>query len=324
MDFLVITSLAGYTVKWGAVQIIRSLLKVKNMTHLLILILFLALIFAGINLFVEIQLLKKYGKSFFYFVYTTFCLNMEIGKDLLINYLSGNMNISELLIGKITAIADVISFLLLFSAAGVLFYAISASPRRRKNVVIFIIASFILFISIKMISKIFAVKVVIGTKVFFLVVMFFVVSLLFFKTATHSLESNIPNQKRYNLFLLGMILLLMFSTVSLNRALNILIFSVAMMFFNGLGVFFMNGKLSTVSNYNEEIKISGEIITTYALTRREVEIINLIAQRLSNKEIAARLNISEGTVKNHNYNIFQKTQVKSRVELLGLLNTNTD
>jgi len=50
------------------------------------------------------------------------------------------------------------------------------------------------------------------------------------------------------------------------------------------------------------------------LTRREVEIVGLIEDGLSNKEIAARLNIEVQTVKNHVHNILDKLQVDGRRE----------
>ncbi|MBL7926996.1 MAG: response regulator transcription factor [Bacteroidia bacterium] len=52
------------------------------------------------------------------------------------------------------------------------------------------------------------------------------------------------------------------------------------------------------------------------LTQREIEVIKLIAQELSNAEIGARLFISERTVETHRKNIFRKTQAKS---VLGLV-----
>lgn len=48
------------------------------------------------------------------------------------------------------------------------------------------------------------------------------------------------------------------------------------------------------------------------LSPREVEVLELVALRLSNKEIAARLSISEHTVKNHLKNILAKLQLSSR------------
>ena len=51
------------------------------------------------------------------------------------------------------------------------------------------------------------------------------------------------------------------------------------------------------------------------LTRREVEIAELIEQGLSNKEIAARLVIELGTVKNHVHNILEKVGVARRQDI---------
>ncbi|MDI3341242.1 MAG: response regulator transcription factor [Sphaerobacter sp.] len=48
------------------------------------------------------------------------------------------------------------------------------------------------------------------------------------------------------------------------------------------------------------------------LSPREVEVLELVALRLSNKEIAERLCISEHTVKNHLKNILAKLQLSSR------------
>ncbi|MCA9946744.1 MAG: response regulator transcription factor [Ardenticatenaceae bacterium] len=63
------------------------------------------------------------------------------------------------------------------------------------------------------------------------------------------------------------------------------------------------------------------------LSDRELEILQLIAQGLSNPEIAARLFLAEGTVKNYVSNILQKTDTRDRTQAvlkaqsLGLLNS---
>jgi DNA-binding NarL/FixJ family response regulator len=51
------------------------------------------------------------------------------------------------------------------------------------------------------------------------------------------------------------------------------------------------------------------------LTPRELEIVRLVAARLDNQEIAARLSISVGTVKIHLHHVFDKLQLRGRYEL---------
>ncbi len=51
------------------------------------------------------------------------------------------------------------------------------------------------------------------------------------------------------------------------------------------------------------------------LTPRERQILRMVADGMRNKEIAQQLEISEGTVKIHLHNIYEKVDVDSRVEL---------
>jgi len=51
-----------------------------------------------------------------------------------------------------------------------------------------------------------------------------------------------------------------------------------------------------------------------ALTRREMEILQLVSEGLSNKEIGTSLSITEGTVKNHVHNSLEKLQMENRVQ----------
>jgi DNA-binding NarL/FixJ family response regulator len=55
---------------------------------------------------------------------------------------------------------------------------------------------------------------------------------------------------------------------------------------------------------------------TMMLTPREIEIVRMVAQGLRNKAIAERLSISEGTVKVHLHNIYDKFGVDGRLELV--------
>jgi len=59
----------------------------------------------------------------------------------------------------------------------------------------------------------------------------------------------------------------------------------------------------------------GKLPNAVRMTKREREIIVLIAEAMSNKEIAERLNLSTHTVKSHIHNILEKLALHSRLEI---------
>lgn len=84
-------------------------------------------------------------------------------------------------------------------------------------------------------------------------------------------------------------------------------------------------RLLAIASSNIPKTIRDEImsITSYTadipeikLTRRELEIANLCAKGLLNKEIADHLNISQRTVENHKNNLFKKLGINNTVELM--------
>lgn len=54
------------------------------------------------------------------------------------------------------------------------------------------------------------------------------------------------------------------------------------------------------------------------ITRRELEILELIAQGMSNREIAGKLYVSENTVKTHSSRVFDKLGAKRRTQAVQL------
>lgn len=54
------------------------------------------------------------------------------------------------------------------------------------------------------------------------------------------------------------------------------------------------------------------------LSKRELEVVHCLAQGLTNREIAERLGLSQHTIKNYLFRIFDKLGVSSRIELLFL------
>ncbi len=70
--------------------------------------------------------------------------------------------------------------------------------------------------------------------------------------------------------------------------------------------------------------VSPEVLLSHVpgllpLTSREMEMLTLVVQGASNKEIADRSSISERTVKTHLYRVYRKLNVKSRTKAIALL-----
>lgn len=60
--------------------------------------------------------------------------------------------------------------------------------------------------------------------------------------------------------------------------------------------------------------LNGEKLAELGITQREHEVLGLVAEGLSNKEIAERLFISENTIKTHSSRLFDKLGVNRRVQ----------
>lgn len=61
-----------------------------------------------------------------------------------------------------------------------------------------------------------------------------------------------------------------------------------------------------------------ELVETYALTRRETEVLSLVLQGQNNEEILAKLMVSRHTLLKHLQNLYRKCGVSSRWDLLRL------
>jgi NarL family two-component system response regulator LiaR len=67
---------------------------------------------------------------------------------------------------------------------------------------------------------------------------------------------------------------------------------------------------------NENFVLDTSLVTQLELGKRELEILNLLAQGHSNQEIAAKLFVSVSTVKTHIQNLFEKLDVKRRIQAI--------
>jgi DNA-binding NarL/FixJ family response regulator len=69
---------------------------------------------------------------------------------------------------------------------------------------------------------------------------------------------------------------------------------------------------SLLSGPTGSLKVGGMSL----LSKRELEVVHCLAEGLTNREIAKRLKLSQHTVKNHLFRVFDKLGVSNRIELL--------
>ena len=72
----------------------------------------------------------------------------------------------------------------------------------------------------------------------------------------------------------------------------------------------------------QELEDEGGTPDMNVLSRRELDIVQLIKEGLSSKEIAIRLDISLKTVEVHRYNILKKLSLKNTAALVNFINVH--
>jgi DNA-binding CsgD family transcriptional regulator len=86
-----------------------------------------------------------------------------------------------------------------------------------------------------------------------------------------------------------------------------------------VGSFFFAGRFLNTDPLLREGRVTDACRERFGLTAREAEIIEELLDGKTNQKLADTLFISRKTVENHLYNIFQKMDVKNRVQLIGTL-----
>jgi DNA-binding CsgD family transcriptional regulator len=124
---------------------------------------------------------------------------------------------------------------------------------------------------------------------------------------------------------------LQYRYILIDHALEIYIGAIALIF-TGLGIWLAlklaRPKVQTVVvekevyitptngvNGNGDVANEEELAKS-GLSKRELEVLQLIAEGLSNQEIAARLFVSLNTIKTHSSRIFEKLDVKRRTQAI--------
>jgi DNA-binding NarL/FixJ family response regulator len=60
------------------------------------------------------------------------------------------------------------------------------------------------------------------------------------------------------------------------------------------------------------------------LTKRELEVVDLISEGMSNKEIAQQLHIATFTVKSHVHNVLEKLELNTRLQIAAFVREEQD
>ena len=118
----------------------------------------------------------------------------------------------------------------------------------------------------------------------------------------------------FGLLILALLLLFQLSKytfISGNLKIELITAIIAVVFFF-IGV--MLNKKSLSKKKNQEDAIDQEKITALDISNREYEVLQKIAEGLSNKEIGEHLFLSESTIKTHVSNLLMKLEAKRRTE----------
>ena len=84
-------------------------------------------------------------------------------------------------------------------------------------------------------------------------------------------------------------------------------------------VYFFNRFYVDSDKLHRKTNISPSSLDKFRITDREMAVVTLVCDGLTNKEIAGKLKISVNTVNNHVANVFEKTGARSRVDLMRML-----
>lgn len=111
--------------------------------------------------------------------------------------------------------------------------------------------------------------------------------------------------------------------IIINHTLEIYIGLIALLF-TGLGIWLAlkltKPKVETqiiekeISTKNADFIINEEVMNELGISKRELEVLQLMADGLSNQEIAERLFVSLNTIKTHTSKLFEKLEVKRRTQ----------
>ncbi|MEL6256425.1 MAG: LuxR C-terminal-related transcriptional regulator [Bacteroidota bacterium] len=128
---------------------------------------------------------------------------------------------------------------------------------------------------------------------------------------------------RFSLIVLALLILFQLSKASafVPEISGELILSLGAVLLLGLGGYLgwlsKKAPVKVIESASVKKEIDLEMISRLEVSKREMEVLSLIAEGLSNQEIAERLFISESTIKTHVSNLFVKLDVKRRIQAVS-------
>jgi DNA-binding CsgD family transcriptional regulator len=165
------------------------------------------------------------------------------------------------------------------------------------------------------------------TRIFILSVTLLAIIQIFFNVKK---LQNSQKQKAVTIFglLYLLIYIIIFIYFILPYAANTILISLLLLSLNIVPILYLKRYLQRsywdILAEPEREKMINGLYAKHNISKREKEVIHLILQGKSNKEIADALFISLPTVKQHIYNIYQKIGVKSRMQLNNFIREHID
>jgi DNA-binding CsgD family transcriptional regulator len=309
------------------------------MDHFILLIMLFALILGTWAAVYTFQFDKIYGKSFLRFlVRYVFFLNLAVFLYLVTKYLYLNFPVSLFTDPKsgfytiVFLIATIVEIGLIYSYVSVV---LGLKGVEGSNTLNRFFAAGLILVGISTIIGI-TTYMNIGSNTWIMVIYMGVViiaaivilsaniSLILQRSTSNNTKNNNKAVKSVRAFgglnLVGYVVF--FGSAALSESVGLYVSASVLLFLNMVPIVWLNKFF--LQNYinlspDENLQFLDVALKNYQISNREREIMELILQGKSNKEIEDVLFISYNTVKNHIYNLYQKLGVKSRGQLINFI-----
>lgn len=283
------------------------------MNHIIFIYLILTIIisFANLAFSFYLKVLKKseYYSNYFIFVLTLFIDNLS---SMFFNYIIMN----KILFSYVEVFNSIDSFIDILCLSGYLYFGrklivtvFDLNILNIKKLHFIISLNFLFYFVLQFFTNV-AIASTFPKAILYLIILYSVIRIII-------------NSKEMKLYLCGGLVLLLVLLENLQRVLPLFPYDVGGFFgptlFVTINVVLLKDSINKYL-FNSSEKYINKKLKENNLTNREMDIAIQVLKGLSNKEISNELYISEGTVKNYVYSIFNKFNIKSRIQFINLFN----